>query len=312
MASKRLFILTHILLIIFGLSVTTHAELINRGMDSLGNRLIYDNDLNITWYDYTSPQDTWATQVNWAGALDVYFAGTHYTDWRLPTTVDGLYVYGYDGNTTAGFNITSSEMGHLFYTELGNKGYVAADGTELQPGSRLIHTGDFQNLEADAYWSGTEYAADTRNAWLLTTFSGYQDIGGKVSHAYAIAVRPGDVAIVPEPISSIDIDIKPESYPNIINLKSNGVIPVAILTTDDFDATTVDPLSVSFGPNDALEAHGKGHIQDVDGDGDLDLMLHFKTQAAGIECEDTEVGLTGKTFDGQIVEGFDSIHIVKC
>ena len=96
----------------------------NRGTDSLGNRLIYDSDLDITWYDYTNDYDTWQNQMDWAGALYVDFGGTHYTDWRLPTTVDGYQVYGYDGTTTEGYNITSSEMGHLFYTELGNKGFV--------------------------------------------------------------------------------------------------------------------------------------------------------------------------------------------
>ena len=45
----------------------------------------------------------------------------------------------------------------------------------------------------------------------------------------------------------VEIDIKPGSDPNSINLRSKGVIPVAILTTEDFDATTVDPLSVEFG-----------------------------------------------------------------
>lgn len=95
-------------------------------------------------------------------------------------------------------------------------------------------------------------------------------------------------------------------------LKSKGVIPVAILTTDDFDATTVDPLSVEFGPAGAIEAHGTGHIEDADGDGDLDLVLHFKTQEGGIQCGDTEASLTGETFGGQAIEGSDSVKTVGC
>ena len=113
-------------------------------------------------------------------------------------------------------------------------------------------------------------------------------------------------------ILDVPIDIKPGSDPNSINLNSKGVIPIAILTTEDFDATTVDPLSVEFGADGAVEACGKGHIEDVDEDGDLDLMLHFKTQETGIACGDIEADLTGETFDGQTIEGFDSINTVGC
>lgn len=113
-------------------------------------------------------------------------------------------------------------------------------------------------------------------------------------------------------INHAEIDIKPSSEPNSINLKLEGVIPVAILTTEDFDATTVAPLSVEFGPDGAKEAHEKGHIEDVDDDGDLDLVLHFRTQETGIGCEDIEASLTGETFNGQAIDGFDSVNIVKC
>jgi hypothetical protein len=111
---------------------------------------------------------------------------------------------------------------------------------------------------------------------------------------------------------SIKLDIKPGELPNSINPKSNGVIPVAILTTDTFDATTINPLSVRLGPNGATEAHGKGHVEDVDRDRDLDLVLHFNTQEAGIICGDTSASLTGQTFSGQRINGSDSIRTVGC
>jgi hypothetical protein len=119
----------------------------------------------------------------------------------------------------------------------------------------------------------------------------------------------GDI-IITTGFLDVEIDIKPGSDQNSINMTSNGVIPVAIITTDNFDATLVDPLSVEFGPSGALEAHGKGHVEDVDEDGDLDLVLHFKTKETGINYGDIEAYLTGKTFEGQNIEGFDSINIV--
>lgn len=112
-------------------------------------------------------------------------------------------------------------------------------------------------------------------------------------------------------LPAVSIDIKPGSEPNSINPKSKGVIPVAILTTDTFDATTVDADTVRFGPGAAVKAHKKVHVEDVDSDGDLDLVLHFRTQDTGIVCGDTSASLVGATFGGQAIEGSDSIK-VKC
>jgi hypothetical protein len=118
-------------------------------------------------------------------------------------------------------------------------------------------------------------------------------------------------------ILEVAIDVKPGNEVARINLKSRGVIPVAILTTSmaggdalDFDATMVDPQTVLFGPGAAPIAHKYGHVEDVDGDGDLDLMLHFRTQESGIVEGQTTVGLEGFTFDLNPIEGFDLIETV--
>lgn len=185
------------IIVVFCLSVPAKAfpllEL--RGTDTLGNRLIYDPDFDITWYDFSNVFDTWDNQVTWAGALSVDFGGSIFDDWRLPTALnqDGS---GPDG---PGFNVTGSEMGHLFYTELGNKGYYATDGTFPQPGWGLTNTGDFQNLVASVYWSGTEYSADTGYAWYFIFNGGGQGTVSKTTSHYGLAVRSGDVAAVPEP-----------------------------------------------------------------------------------------------------------------
>ncbi len=145
-----------------------------------------------------------------------------------------------------------------------------------------------------------------------------------ISSPTGVCFQPQLLANVQSVTREVDIDIKPGgdpnsinprsagSDPNSINLRSKRVIPVAILTTDTFDASTVDPMSVKFGPGGATEAHGRGHIEDADGDGDLDLVLHFKTQMVGIVCGDTSASLTGQTFDEQAIEGSDSINTVAC
>ncbi len=200
---KRIFIAAAILTMILVISVQGHAALYNRGIDSLGYQLIYDSDLNITWYDRVKGIDDWQTYVDWASALTVNFGGTVYDDWRLPATVDGPYVFGYDGTTTAGYNITSSEMGHLFYIGLGNDGSYDTSGNPTGCGTAcLTNTGDFQHLFSYAYWSGTENSAG--GAWVFEFDYGRQVTDSKINmDVWGLAVRSGDVAIVPEPVSSI-------------------------------------------------------------------------------------------------------------
>jgi len=112
--------------------------------------------------------------------------------------------------------------------------------------------------------------------------------------------------------TAIAIDVKPGSAPNSVNPRSHGVIPVAILTTDDLDATTVNPQSVRFGPNNAAEAHGRSHVEDVNGDGRPDAVFHFRTDETGIQCGDTQAILKGETLGGNAVQGTDSIRTVGC
>jgi hypothetical protein len=110
----------------------------------------------------------------------------------------------------------------------------------------------------------------------------------------------------------VTINIRPGSFPNSINPNSKGVIPVAILTTETFDAQSVDPSTVMFGPNEATKAHSSAHLEDIDGDSDLDLLLHFRTQETGIQCGDTEASLVGEMFDGTPIEGSDTVRTVGC
>jgi hypothetical protein len=117
-----------------------------------------------------------------------------------------------------------------------------------------------------------------------------------------------------EPPIEVSIDVKPGSDPNSVNCRNRrGVIPVAILSTDDLDATFIDPATVHFGPGEAPAAHHSRHgvarhEEDVDGDGATDLVLHFRLAETGIECGDDRVELTGETYDGRRVVGSDAIR----
>ena len=106
----------------------------------------------------------------------------------------------------------------------------------------------------------------------------------------------------------ITIDIAPRS----INPRSRGKIRVAILTTGSFDAATVDATRVRFGPTGSEAAMVSAALQDVDGDGDVDMSLHFNTQGSGIDCGTDSVSVTGETIDGTAIQGTAPIKVVGC
>jgi uncharacterized delta-60 repeat protein len=110
---------------------------------------------------------------------------------------------------------------------------------------------------------------------------------------------------------TVAIDIKPESSDNVVPLQSAGVVPVAILTTDRFDAANVQATSVCFGDADAVAeracTYRSARLVDVNGDGRADLLLHFEIANTGIDPGDTKACLTGKTTAGVPIEGCDRI-----
>ncbi len=121
----------------------------------------------------------------------------------------------------------------------------------------------------------------------------------------AVADMGADEAPVAGPLQ-VDIDIKPKDANNRVRLRSKSV-DVAVLTTATFDATSVDPTTVRFGP--AAAGPTKDRVQDVDGDGDLDYRFWFRTADTGITRGDTEACLTGATTGGRAIAGCDAVNV---
>ncbi len=185
--------------------------------------LIWDDDNNgnsVVWLDYSHNGSDWNYQVAWASSLngegvltinlyDGYTVDWGTNLWRLPTTVDGLEVIGYEGDPdgdgnytyTKGYNLTNSELGHLFYEELGNLGYFDTSGNGIDgERSGLNETGDFEEFIDSKYWSGTEYAQDTTCAWCFDVTAGFQTASNtKSASYYGLALRTGEVSVVPVP-----------------------------------------------------------------------------------------------------------------
>ncbi len=186
MKVSRLLVLSSFLfLTVFGLTFSANAALVDND-----DGTITDTDTNLMWiqdanYAFTSGYDAdgkmyrldamaWASTLGYAG----------HNDWRIPSALNS------DGSGPClVFNCTDSEMGHLYYTELGNVAWGPP-----------TNTGPFVNLQIDDYWYDTEY-----NAQYAVRFDfamGDQNLSSKNMYEYyALAVR--DISIVPEPISSV-------------------------------------------------------------------------------------------------------------
>ena len=121
--------------------------------------------------------------------------------------------------------------------------------------------------------------------------------------------------------SDITIDIKAGSDPNCFNINGHGVVPVAILTTSvadgdafDFDATQVNIMSLML-DGQAVSVRGKNkimcHFEDVDGDGDTDLVCQIEDEDNTYEVGDGTGTLTGNLNDGTPIQGSDFICITQ-
>ena len=109
-------------------------------------------------------------------------------------------------------------------------------------------------------------------------------------------------------MTDVSIDIKPGEYPNNVNPFSLGKLPVALLTTEEFKASLVDPESLAFmGATPLLWT-----MEDVDADGDMDMLLHFSIPDLNFDLLVDEnihkyAYLYGKTINGTSIVGRDTI-----
>lgn len=183
----------------------------------------YDSVLGITWlsdFNYRvnhlgagSGLTSWEGALAVASTLNVYGVG----GWRLPSLapVNGVsFQYNPTNNGTSdsgtaktgsGWGLTS-ELGHLFYVTLGNKGQWMPDdsnpgtSSEVQPGwASDPNAGPFVDLLATAYWTNVPSTNTFNSAWALNFSTGIQTESGASSRIGAAFVLDGDVSAVPEP-----------------------------------------------------------------------------------------------------------------
>ena len=208
--------------------------------------------------------------------------GTFITKWGRFGTADGEFVYP--------IGIAVDGSGHIYVTD-GNNQRVQkflGDGTFLTKwGSAGSGDGEFENPSGIfVNGNGSVFVADA-------ILHRIQVFGSEIH---------------------VQIDIIPYKDPNIIFMNNpNRIIPVAILTTDEFDALTVNPETVRFAG--ASEMHFQKlkrlnhHKRDLDQDGDDDLLFRFRLRDTNLSLESTEGTLIGETLDGMAFTGSDDIEV---
>ena len=207
-----------ILALLTGIALSGAAQ---AALHDRGGGMIYDDVLDITWlsdanYAATQFANSAGTlgdadgRMNWADA-NAWAAGLSYggyEDWRLPTALNQ------DGSgPCSGGSCTGSEMGYMYYTNLSATGvsHPGEGNTVIVTGANTANLALFTNLGGTHpldtfYWSGSESAPGSDNAWSFLMLIGHQQEIDKafVIGAAAWAVRIGDVAAVPVP--------EPETY----------------------------------------------------------------------------------------------------
>ncbi len=111
-------------------------------------------------------------------------------------------------------------------------------------------------------------------------------------------------------LQNVEIDVKPGSDKNTVNLNSKELLRVAILSTDSFDAREVDSSSVAFGPAGAKSVRSK--IMDTNHDGIPDMLLFFRIKDTGLACGQVSAALSGHTVSEVAIEGSDNVRVLPC
>jgi len=112
---------------------------------------------------------------------------------------------------------------------------------------------------------------------------------------------------------AVQIDIEPGREPNTVNLGAGGKVTVAILGSAEFDATTVDPATVTLASaTPALKGKDRLMVStdDVNRDGFMDLLVHMEIEALYLQESDTTAIVEGRTLSGIPFRGADTIRVL--
>jgi hypothetical protein len=315
------------------------AELITSAADVDSPAVIDFSQFIGNGYNFTNGP----THVGALVGLDVVFTSTNPNtpfqsvlgEGRYTLGDNGEWEHGPGGNAYAGLDfhvgsITFSLNGLLVSAIGGFINYLPQDAVS-NPVTIEVLGADHTTVLETYVLSGGPFEIVTPGGFEAGAFRGIRrataDIGAlRLSNAYVVLDDLALGPVAPTPIE-VTLDVKPDSIDNPVNIKSalkakgvsraaGGVLPVAVLADQTFDPALVDVSTVLLG--DPLLAGTvtpvKWHAEDVDSDGDLDLVIHFSLREmvlnGAIDSLSTSLCLHGATREGIDIEGRDDIQIV--
>ena len=264
----------------------------------------------ITLYDYVHPRDVGLTADLWS---DFYSYDTDDSDTKWATKIlaidyagipvlsafDGLY-----GNATdfaSGKSAPWVRLRSIDFTPVAGTGGACTAATDTILGNGLCRRNFVGNYQP----------------WHVSAASGPvpgSNIYGQQINDFVTV----DNVVVEQIWENMSVDYAPTTPANTIRPKSPGwSIYITIKKTSiaagdvyDFDPAYVDPTTLKLGAK--LAPMLNYQASDIDGDGDTDYTYQFNTGATGVTCLDTRITLTGKTYWGVPVAGYDTVVPIGC
>jgi len=323
--------------------------IINTATDTFSGSIPLGDEFAIVGISYTtvSPDGRWLFVVDGGyegylyrvdltnGGIQQAGLGSYLTSAVVSQDGTGrLYISGRGNGGTYAYNADTLDWMGYVPGAYGLRMTLSKDGTRLYLTNywnnclQIVDTGTYSMIASVPINRpvGLALTSDEKTLLVSSETGGYVAVidlaSNSITKTLGGFVQPEEIAILAGPevpevpeVLQVAIDIKPGGHRNPINLKNKGKVWVAILSDATFNAATVNPSTVVFAGASPLLKRHKGlcvKLEDVNGDGLLDMVLHFKTEDLTLQPGETQACLTGQTFEPvKAFTGCDSVRTVK-
>jgi hypothetical protein len=284
-------------------------------------KILYDRALDISWladanlaktHPFDIPQGynpdvtaininpdgsmNYATAVQWIDAMNARDYLGH-NNWRLPMAQDASAGYNIAGGGI-GDEFSGSEMGELYYTELGS-----------QAGSTVLRTHNsnetqFQHFQPYLYWAGTQTHTSRGNGHSTFSFgSGFQGANIDTNEMYVIPVFDGPRTVT----NNVDLT---DSFGHPVPGSLRSVILAAHAgDTIKFASTLASPTITLESPISInVDNEGQYEALDIEGPGADQLALSGANEHRIFAFTPAPMGAAMTTIAGLTLENGQSVE----